>query len=172
MSRERPAVSDPIANTVIDAPEFARSGSSLRRRVAIAELPRLEDLLHSTAGELDVRLEGRRDEEGKSWLLLEVDGAPELRCQRCLGGLRFALGIRSRLQLIGAEEEWPDEELADDSVDAIEADRELSVLSLLEDEVLLALPIAPRHVDCRPPSAPDAGQEPSPFAALAALKKH
>jgi uncharacterized metal-binding protein YceD (DUF177 family) len=55
--------------------------------------------------------------------------------------LRHELRIKSRLQLVGPEE-WPDEDLADDSADAIEAEKELAVLSLVEDEVLLALPIA------------------------------
>jgi uncharacterized metal-binding protein YceD (DUF177 family) len=59
-------------------------------------------------------------------------------------GLRHVLRIKSRLQLVGPGEEWPDEDLADDSADAIEAEKELAVLSLVEDEVLLALPIAPR----------------------------
>jgi hypothetical protein len=68
-------------------------------------------------------VDGRRDAEGKSWLLLDVEGAPELRCQRCLGGLRHELRIKSRLQLVGPGEEWPDEDLADDSADAIEAEK-------------------------------------------------
>jgi uncharacterized protein len=50
-------------------------------------------------------------------------------------------------------EEWPDDDLADDSADAIEAEKALAVLSLIEEEVLLALPIAPRHEQCEPPSA-------------------
>ena len=69
-------------------------------------------------------------------------------------------------------EEWPDDDLADDSTDAIEAEKELAVLSLIEDEVLLALPIAPRHEQCESPSGTAAEHGPSPFAALSALKKH
>jgi len=171
MSREHRPVSDSLAGTVIDSLEFARSGASLRRSVAFDALPRLADLLVATDGNLVFRLDGRRDAEGKSWLLLEVEAAPELRCQRCLGGLRHELRIKSRLQLVGPGEEWPDEDLADDSADAIEAERELAVLSLVEDEVLLALPIAPRHEQCEAPSANAAGNGSSPFAALAALKK-
>ena len=164
-------MSDSLDGTVIDSLEFARSGASLQRSVGFDAFSRLADLLVATDGALKIRVDGRRDAQGKSWLLLDIEGAPELRCQRCLGGVRHELRIKSRLQLVGPGEEWPDEDLADDSADAIEAEKELAVLSLVEDEVLLALPIAPRHESCEVPTAKTAGNGSSPFAALAALKK-
>ena len=165
-------MSDSIAGTVIDCLEFARSGGVLERSVGLAELPRLAELLTTTAGFLSVRLEGWRDEQGKSWLQLDIAGEPVLRCQRCLGGVNFPLAIRSRLQLIAPGEDWPDDDLEDDSADAITAEVDLTVLVLVEDEVLLALPIAPRHEECESPSAGTSGHGSSPFAALADLKKH
>ena len=103
---------------------------------------------------------------------VDITGEPVLCCQRCLGGVKFPLNIRSRLQLIAPGEEWPDDDLVDDSADAIEAEKALVVLPLIEDEVLLALPIAPRHEQCESPSANAGELGLSPFAALAALKKH
>lgn len=140
--------------------------------MGLDELPRLAELLTTTAGSLSVRLEGWRDEQGKSWLQLDIAGEPVLCCQRCLGGMKYPLAIRSRLQLIAPGADWPDDDLEDDSADAIAADAELNVLSLVEDEVLLALPIAPRHEQCESPSASASGNGSSPFAALADLKKH
>lgn len=172
MPRERLSLSDSIAGTVIDCLEFARSGGVLERSVGLDELPRLAELLTTTAGSLSVRLEGWRDEQGKSWLQLDIAGEPVLCCQRCLGGMKYPLAIRSRLQLIAPGADWPDDDLEDDSADAIAADAELNVLSLVEDEVLLALPIAPRHEQCESPSASASGNGSSPFAALADLKKH
>ncbi|MCX7155537.1 MAG: YceD family protein [Rhodocyclales bacterium] len=165
-------MSDSIAGTVIDCLEFARSGGVLERNVGLDELPRLAELLTTTAGFLSVRLEGWRDDQGKSWLQLDIAGAPVLCCQRCLGGVKFPLAIRSRLQLIAPGEDWPDDDLEDDSADAITAETALTVLSLVEDEVLLALPIAPRHEQCESPLASASGHGASPFAALADLKKH
>lgn len=165
-------MSDSIAGTVIDSLEFARSGGVLDRRVSLAELPRLADVLTTTEGVLSVRLVGWRDEQGKSWLQLDVTGEPVLCCQRCLGGVKFPLGIHSRLQLIAPGEDWPDDDLEDDNADAIAAEGELNVLSLIEDEVLLALPIAPRHEHCESPLANANELGSSPFSALAALKKH
>ena len=165
-------MSDSLVGTVIDCLEFARSGGVLVRSVGLDQLPRLAELLTTTAGLLSVRLEGWRDGQGKSWLQLDIAGEPVLCCQRCLGGVKFALDIRSRLQLMAPGEDWPDDDLVDDSADAIAAEKALAVLPLVEDEVLLALPIAPRHEQCESPSA-DAGEHgSSPFAALAALKKH
>jgi uncharacterized protein len=172
LSRERLSVSDSIAGTVIDCLEFARSGGVLDRRVGLDELPRLAELLTTTAGFLSVRLQGWRDDQGKSWLQLNIAGEPVLCCQRCLGGVKFPLAIESRLQLIAPGEDWPDDDLEDDSADAITAETALTVLSLVEDEVLLALPIAPRHEQCESPSASASGHGSSPFAALADLKKH
>lgn len=161
-----------LAAAVIDSLEFARGGRRLEGVLRLAGLSRLRDLLVVPEGELSVSLEGWRDGDGKSWLRLAVSGEPVLQCQRCLGGVRFPLVIDSVLQLVGLEEEWPDEDLADDSADAIEADKALSVAPLVEEEVLLALPIAPRHEQCEPPLAADDDHGLSPFAALAALKKH
>lgn len=144
----------------------------LDRSVGLDELPRLADLLGATTGRLSVRLFGWRDEEGKSWLQLAITGDPVLCCQRCLGGVRFPLAITSRLQLIAPGEDWPDDDLVDDSADAIAADKALALVSLIEDEVLLALPIAPRHEHCESPGANIDVPAASPFAALAALKTH
>ncbi|MDP2826614.1 MAG: YceD family protein [Sulfuritalea sp.] len=165
-------MSDSIAGTVLDCLEFAHSGGVLERSVALDELPRLADVLVTATGFLSVRLEGWRDDAGKSWLQVDIAGEPVLRCQRCLGGVKFPLAIGSRLQLIAPGEDWPDDDLVDDSADAITAEKALAVLSLIEDEVLLALPIAPRHEQCESPSANATEHGSSPFSALAALKKH
>ena len=102
---------------------------------------------------------------------VDIAGEPVLCCQRCLGGVKFPLVISSRLQLMAPGEEWPDDDLVDDSADAITAEKALAVLSLVEDEVLLALPIAPRHEQCDSPLAVAGENGSSPFAALVALKK-
>ena len=165
-------MSKSIAGTVIDSLEFARTGGELDGGLAVCEMPRLADLLATTAGSLSVRLKGWRDEEGKSWLQLSIAGDLLLRCQRCLGGVSLPLSIVSSLQLIAPGEAWPDDDLEDDSADAIEAEQALALLPLIEDEVLLALPIAPRHEQCESPLASADEHGSSPFAALAALKKH
>jgi len=94
-----------------------------------------------------------------------------LRCQRCLETLIVPLRVASRLLLVPSGRQWPDEELAQDDYDAVEADKEMALLPMIEEEVLLALPIAPMHDSCETPAATNDEQASSPFAALAKLRK-
>ena len=60
--------------------------------------------------------------------------------------------------------------LEDDTRDFLPVERELDVVEVVEDEILLALPVAPRHEKCGLPGAADAGERINPFAKLAGLK--
>jgi uncharacterized protein len=55
-------------------------------------------------------------------------------------------------------------------VDRVLAGREMSVAALVEEEVILTLPMAPKHAQCRAPAI-EQGAEPSAFQALGALKR-
>ena len=169
MSRQ---VDTAIGRAIIDSLEFAREDGVLAGSVPVAGLVRLAEVLTDNAGSLDCELRGGRDGEGRPFLQLHVAGSINLCCQRCLSALPFALDVDSRLMLVAPGAEWPDDELEEDGIDAIEASREQPVLELVEDEVLLALPISPRHEDCRPSVAVENEYGPSPFAALAQLKDH
>ncbi len=103
-------------------------------------------------------------------LELEVSGTLSLRCQRCLEALQWPVAIRSVLHPVPVGEPIADEELEDDEVDAVEVDGELDLLALIEDEILLALPISPRHENCGPSSGMETTARESPFTALAALR--
>lgn len=140
-------------------------------RVPVASLPRLADVLADIGGEIACEVAGEQDREGKSFLVLQIDGKIGLRCQRCLEVVVEPLRIVSRLLLVPPGAAWPDEELAEDGYDAVEAGKEMVLLPMIEEEVLLALPIAPMHESCEAPVATTDEQAPSPFAALAKLKK-
>jgi len=173
-----------LAGMIIDSLRFAAAEDRVSGKLPLSCLPRLADVLVSQQGALDCALAGycEKDESGggetKLGLHLRVSGGLALQCQRCLAEVEIDCAIDTRLLLIPPETEWPEEELEADDYDAIPASRELSLLSLIEDEVLLALPLVPRHADCVAPGASDAAQQflesgkPSPFAVLASLKKH
>ncbi len=103
-------------------------------------------------------------------LYLEVIGTLPLACQRCLEPIQFNLDIESRLELIPESADLSQEELEDDTRDFLPVAGELNVAELVEDEVLLALPVAPRHERCGLPGAADVGERINPFATLGALK--
>ncbi|MDP2810474.1 MAG: YceD family protein [Rhodocyclaceae bacterium] len=158
---------------MIDSLEFAREGGRLEGDAPVGVFPRLTDVLvddkGSTQSSLHWELAGEQG-GGRYYLTLRLQGNLNLRCQRCLETVVWPVDLKSRLLLVPPGEEWPDDELMDDRSDAIEATKALALLPLVEEEVLLALPIAPRHKDCRPPTALDE-HEPSPFAVLAKLRK-
>lgn len=163
---------------VIDSLKFAADGDCVAGGLAIARLPRLAEMLASHAGVLDCRLAGCRERVNgteRLGLRLQITGRLGLLCQRCLTEVGFDCAIDSRLLLVAPGEVWPDDEMEADDYDAIEVDRELSVLTLVEDEILLALPLVPRHADCGASWQAAVAEEedgPSPFGVLAGLKKH
>ncbi|MRR50078.1 MAG: metal-binding protein [Rhodocyclaceae bacterium] len=163
-----------VSSPIIDSLEFSRQGRNMEGRVAASDLPRLADSLADAGSVLSWRLWGEKDEEGKLFLVLTVEGVLSLTCQRCLANMTWPLDITERLLLVPEGTPWPEDELEDDSLDAIAAEREMSVLTLVEDEVLLALPAVPRHAEqalCQAPVAVNEDLPASPFALLEQLKK-
>jgi len=165
-----------LAETVVDSLAFAADGDCLSGYLSLSALPRLFDVLARQEGRIDCHLSGARVSvaggEKRSVLHLRVTGRLELRCQRCLAEVPFDCAIDSRLLLVPEGSEWPEDEMAADDYDALLASRGLSVRELVEEEVLLALPLVPRHADCLLPGGVETENGPSPFAALAGLRKH
>jgi uncharacterized protein len=155
---------------ISDSFAFARDGRVLEGTLAVSSLERLHDLLAEVSGELVFRITGCKGERGQFMLQLEVGGVLLLACQRCLEAIPFELDVDSLLELIPADAELSQEELEDDTRDFLPVAGELDVAELVEDEVLLALPVAPRHERCGLPGAADAGERINPFAVLTGLK--
>ena len=160
---------------VIDSLEFARRHRTLSGRLELSILPRLREVLFDASGSLDYTVSGETAGD-EAFLSVELEGTLPLTCQRCLGAMTHALSLRSRVMLVVPGSPWPEDEqvggLEDESCDAIEASRELDLAPLLEEEILLALPIAPRHEACEPPAAAKASNEASPFVKLAGLRRN
>jgi uncharacterized protein len=90
-------------------------------------------------------------------------------CQRCLEAIEHPIEVRSLLEFVDSDGDLTQEELEDDSRDFLPDQKELDVAVLIEDEILLALPIAPRHDDCLPGAARGSANV-SPFSVLAGLQ--
>ena len=100
-------------------------------------LRRLMQLQGSTEG-LEYDLRGGRAGDGKPCLRLSVRGTVTLLCQRCLDPIPVPIAVDAELQLAESAREISE---ADDEIDRVLA-------WLVEDEVILALPIAARHDEC------------------------
>ena len=131
---------------VIDSLQFARAALERRGSVGMERLPRLAQLRCSTEG-LEYRLRGGRAGNGKPCLRLSVTGSLGLVCQRCLDPIRVPIAIEAELQLAENAREISE---ADDEIDRVVASRHMDVACVVEDEVILALPMAPRHEECVP----------------------
>lgn len=151
---------------VIDGLEFARNGSRLQGDWPLADFPRLRDALRSDSGALRYELQGVPETQGRPALRLRLEGALQLTCQRCLGALEHPLRIESSLLLRETQAEIDAEPVDAEAPEQIVAGREMPVHDLIEDELLLALPLAPRHERCAASGAGKDEEKHSPFAGL------
>lgn len=145
-------------------------------RVALRSLKRLADLLAEPDGEAAFSLEFDRDSFGIPYVGLVVSAELPLLCQRTLERFMLPVRIEQRMGLIRDEAEeaglLPGYEplLVDDS-------GELRPLDLVEDELILAVPVVPVMPGTEvverewADGGPVEAERPNPFAALAALKK-
>ena len=114
--------------------------------------------------------------EAEVWLHLTATTTVVLQCQRCLQGLDELLQVDRHFRFVRGEAEAArlDEESDDD---VLELPPRLDLHELVEDELILALPLVPRHPRCPVPlplpADTDVAEEPAPnpFAALAALRQ-
>lgn len=157
-------------DNIADVFRFAAGQCSMNFEVPLAAFERLADQLVSSDGVVVCQVQGFQDPERGAIIELQLAGKLVLRCQRCLTGLDWDLAVRTRLQPIRPGQALPEDELEDDEVDAFEVDGELDVHALIEDEIILALPIAPRHDECGTLRPEGAASKESPFAVLAGLR--
>jgi uncharacterized protein len=167
------------ARPFIDSLDFAKNGKHTSGELPVAELPRLLDMLETPHGVLHYTVQGGVDKQGIPFLDVGVTGLCRLRCQRCLNGMDYPVRLDTRLLLRDqAGLDALDDDVAggsEEEFDSILADTHLNVLDMLEEEILLSLPIAPKHElgACRATDGENAhGEEKSPFAVLAQLKRN
>jgi len=147
-----------MAIPVLDTHEFTRRGESAAGSVPVAELPRLADavldpqaVLHwAVAGRSEVGVQGHRT----GFLRLHVDGEVPQRCVRCLEPVRVRLAIDRAFRLVGSEAQAEREDPDDDACDVLVGSRHFDLAALVEDETIMALPVAPRHDACSMPQIP------------------
>src|ERR671934_2555195 len=155
---------------VIDGFEFASAGSTREGVWPVGDLPRLHDIVASDAGEVAYALRGTRDERGRPALQVSVRGTLMLRCQRCLEPMAFEVDADATLVLAATVEEIHAEPADVNAPDRVVAGPEMPVRDLIEDELILTIPYAPRHERCMRPEA-DADERTLPFAGLRGLMR-
>jgi len=158
---------------VIDGLEFASAGATQQGVWPLSDFPRLRDALAADSGEVAYEITGVRDDRGRPALRLQVRGTLLLRCQRCLEPMPFEARTDETLVLAATLAESHAEPADARGPDRVVAGREMALRELIEDELILAVPYAPRHESCSAGTAGDAAEKTSPFAGLRGLmRKH
>ena len=156
----------PARFPLIDGFEFAAAGGNVRGAWPVSVFPRLRDVLQDDSGSVEYELQGGHDVHGRPRLALHAKARLRLTCQRCLGAVECVLEPRSTLLLAATQAEIDAEPITPEMPERVVARRDMAVRDLVEDELLLALPYAPRHEDCAAQGrAAPAGRQ-MPFATL------
>ena len=166
----------------LDVEAFAKAGATLDGTWPLAQLERLASSTVDKPETASVTWRARgehramRGGSAQVWLHVEAGTQVMLQCQRCLAPVGAAVHAKRSFLFVHGENTAAD--LDNDSEDDVLAlTRALDLGELIEDELLLALPLVPRHHVCPEPlqvSADEVSVEdgtPHPFAALAALKR-
>ena len=154
---------------LVDCAQLADDEALLARVYLLGAMPRLQDLLADVRGSVVANFAFAKAASGRPGATVEVEAAPQLRCQRCLQGFAFAAAGRSELEFSSAPGQAADSER---EIYAM-VDGRVSLRDLAEEELLLALPIVAMHApqSCGRPPADAAGGRTRPFAALQDLFK-
>jgi len=127
--------------------DFGFPVSSLTRLAALAPHEAPEAPAVGTA-RLNAGFTFKAGAEGEPQLHLVVTGAVPLVCQRCLGSLELPVSIDVTLTMIRNDLEAG--VLADPFDTVLLPDGELEPAQVVEDEVLAALPLVPKHAEGSP----------------------
>ena len=168
----------------LDVKAFAQARGVLSGRDLLSKYGRLLGEAGGQGGDRpvqwQVRGEMHTDASGfvQVWLRLSASVTLPLTCQRCLGPADIEVAVERAFRFVAteAQAEAEDEEAEED---VLVLSRDFNLHELIEDELLMALPLVPRHEICPTEvklAAQDADFEvanaakPNPFAALAGLK--
>lgn len=166
---------------LLDIGPLADSRAGMDFAIPLTEFSRLVPQLREATGEATGEVAFTR-ENRLAVVDVQVQADVVLTCQRCMGPLQFRIDSEGRAALVATPAE------ADRVPETLEtvyaADHRISLRDLVEEELLLALPLVPRHedeYDCAGPeavvqeTAQPAGEAPEeahrPFGQLADLLK-
>ncbi len=157
----------------IDPIQLADRGARLQGELALSLLRRLSENLWSADGTVSLDLLFTRDRSGSRRVDGEIKATLRVQCQRCMGPMDLEVNSVVRLELLtdpGQPSRMPPE------YEPFIVPTESTLLpELVEDELILALPISPLHPDqeCMQPgwiTNENNVTKPNPFAVLANIK--
>jgi len=158
----------------VEASRMVQARRSFQGTLPLASFRRLRESLATVDGVAHYDLEFGRDELGIAYLAVHVETELPLTCQRSLEVYRQPVRLDQRLGLV--EDEREEAALPEGYEPLLITDGQVSLADVIEDELILALPVVPlkpgEPLEWHDAPADEADEEPvNPFAALARLKK-
>lgn len=167
----------------LDVRAFAQAGAVVIQDTPLHAFDRLaEEALDGDWGHVRWRIQGEVRPalgEGKPthWIHVTAQAALGLTCQRCLTCVVSPLLVDRWFRFVATEAQAAAEDDGCEE-DVLAWEPRPDLLSLIEDELLMALPLVPMHEHCPSPHplaqqalSQEADERPHPFAALARLKQ-
>ena len=162
----------------LDVDRLSLGAAVLDFDIALAQLPRLSARAELMGGSVQGTVRFGRD-AGRAVADVSLAGTVQLRCQRCMQPMALPLSAHVKVALLLSE---ADSSTVDDAFEPVLApEGRISVAELIEEEVLLSLPIVSMHAgdeQCEPlenaggASEPPAETTQRPFARLGELLSH
>ena len=126
--------------------------------LSISELPRVADEASTVVlgdgfhWDLETHFEDSPGSEPRQVMELGLKGRLHLVCQRCLQDCAVDLAEKRRFLLVATEAEADDYPLEDEEQEPLVISQQFNVLETIEDEVLLSIPLIPKHPEgfCEP----------------------
>jgi uncharacterized protein len=163
----------------LEVDRLARGETEIDFDIPLAELPRLRARIPGIGGSVRGAVHfGRQSDFAVAEL--SITGNATLQCQRCMQAMELPIESTTHVALILAEADAA--EVPEELEPVLARSGSISAGELVEEELLLALPIVPLHEELRdcavPPTAPLVSAETAeqvtqrPFAGLAELLRH
>ncbi|MGG1944290.1 DUF177 domain-containing protein [Trinickia sp. NRRL B-1857] len=143
-----------------DVFEFARSGRQAAGALRVSQLPRMLNEVPADApdretlftwqaeGSTQPELQDDGTEAAQPYLRLALHGVAWLECQRCLSPYEQSFDVDATYRLVVTEEQAEEFPLDEDELDVIVGSRQFDLVELIEEELLLSLPLVPKHDVC------------------------
>lgn len=161
-----------LAENLISPIDFAEEGRVQQWHIPVSELDArvyAHSFLVDTSGTVALRLQGDKDKQNRHRLNVDIDVQLRLCCQRCLNAMPYVLAEKS--QIILAKNEDEADAFAEDEVDVLLVAETLDIRQLAEEQILMALPLSPKHEDCGEADLTrHQDQTDNPFSVLANIK--
>ena len=152
---------------IVELRRVCEESRTLEAEFSPTQLPRLLDSVADTKGGVSMQVRGSLDARDRPNLDVRIGGELQVLCQRCMRPMTVALEVGQTLAFGDNEvEDAADPDGFDlDGVEVLPMMAHVDLAELVEEEVLLSLPMLPRHERCDLPAPADSGTV-SPFAAL------